>query len=356
MTQPKRLLLVCNTDAEHMGGFLYQAAQSLGLETVVHDVRLANRGPRWAVAAAWRFDRRPLRLRGYGKSLLERCAEFQPHLVLCVGIAPISREVLLGIRKMGIQVFDYLTDDPWNRGRYASWFFQALPHYDHVFSPRRANMQDLERHGCPAVSYLPFAYSEEMHLGSFPTVDENDPSRPDIAFVGGADSDRIPFMTALIQANFHLQLYGGYWERYSQTRRNACGHVQPQEAQRVTANAKIALCLVRRANRDGHVMRSLEIPAMGGCMLAESTAEHRDLFGEEGKAVLYFQDIPELIQKARWLLDHPEERLRLRTAVHQTITSGGHTYRDRLRSMLAYSALAADSQAEREHVRIGTHR
>jgi spore maturation protein CgeB len=357
MAEPKRLLLVCNTDAEHMGGFLYQAALSLGLETVVHDVRLANRGPRWAVAVAWRFDRRPLRLRGYGKSLLARCAEFRPQLVLCVGVAPVTREVLLGIQKMGIPVFDYLTDDPWNPGRYSSWFLAALRHFDRVFSPRRANLEDLERHGCAAVTYLPFAYSEQMHLGSLPAVeDNNDRSRPDIVFVGGADADRIPFMTALLQANFNLQLYGGYWERYAQTRGHACGHVEPLEAQRVTANAKIALCLVRRANRDGHVMRSLEIPAMGGCMLAESTSEHRDLFGEEGQAVLYFKDIAELIQKARWLLDHPEERQRLRAALHRRITSGGHTYRDRLRSMLAYSALATDRELEPAPARMGTER
>jgi spore maturation protein CgeB len=353
MAQAKRLLLVCNMHAEHMGGFLYQAARSLGLETVIHDVRLAGEGPRWAVAAAWRFDRRPLRLRGYGKSLLQRCAKFQPGLVLCVGIAPVSREVLLGMQEMGIQVFNYLTDDPWNPGMYSSWFLAAMRHYDHIFSPRRANMGDLKRHGCPSVSYLPFAYSEEAHLGSVPTVEDNDPSRLDIVFVGGADSDRVPIITALIHANFNLQLYGGYWERYTETRRHACGHLQPREAQRVTANAKVALCLVRRANRDGHVMRSLEIPAMGGCMLAESTAEHRDLFGEEGQAVLYFRNIPELIQKARWLLDHPEERQRLRSAVHRLITTGGHTYQDRLRSMLA---LAADNQAKREQTRIGMGR
>lgn len=333
----------------------------MGIDTAVHDIRLASEGPRWATAVSWRLGRRPLRIRRFGKSLIERCAQFQPRVVLCVGIAPVSRDVLVTLRKMGISVYNYLSDDPWNPARHARWFLKALRHYDCVFSPRRANLDDLKRHGCPAVSYLPFAYSEEIHLNRDCGTEaqgrtEEDPSAPDIVFVGGADSDRIPFMTALIQANFHLQLYGGYWERYAQTRHHACGHVQPREAPRVTANAKIALCLVRRANRDGHVMRSFEIPAMGGCMLAESTAEHRDLFGEEGQAVLYFENIPELIQKARWLLDHPDERQRLRAGVHRLITSGGHTYRDRLRSMLAHSALVADGEAEPMPARMGTDR
>ncbi|MBV8902445.1 MAG: glycosyltransferase [Acidobacteriia bacterium] len=352
----RKLLLVANTGPEHVGNYLYQAAVSMGIDAAVHHVQLANKGPRWAVAAAWRLDRRPLRLGQYGKSLIERCAQFQPRLVICVGIAPVSRSALLAIRRMGIPVFDYLTDDPWNPRHYARWFLQALRHYDYVFSPRRANLDDLKRHGCPAVSYLPFAYSEDTHLIRDCRTATEDSSGPDIVFVGGADSDRIPFMAGLLQANFSLRLYGGYWERFPATLRNAGGIIPPQEVQRVTASARIALCLVRRANRDGHVMRSLEIPAMGGCMLVESTVEHRGLFGEEGQAVLYFQDIPELIRKARWLLDHPEERQRLRAAVHRRITSGGHTYRDRLCSMLACSALTTDSEAERSHARMGTDR
>ena len=52
--------------------------------------------------------------------------------------------------------------------------------------------------------------------------------------------------------------------------------------------AKVNLCLVRRAKRDGHVMRSFEIAAVGGCMLAQDTDEHREIFGPEGEAVRLF--------------------------------------------------------------------
>jgi spore maturation protein CgeB len=353
-TRQDRLLLAANPSPEHVGSHLYKAAVSMGMEAAVHDVRSAAEGPRWAAAVSWRLDRRPLRIRRYGKSLIERCAQFQPRAVIAVGIAPASRDVLITIRKMGISVFNYLSDDPWNPGRHAGWFLKALRHYDCVFSPRRANLDDLKHHGCPAVSYLPFAYSEDMHLAREGQTQAEDSSGPDVVFVGGADADRVPFMTALMKANFDLRLYGGYWERFPVTRPAARGIVPLEETRRVTAAAKIALCLVRRANRDGHVMRSFEIPAMGGCLLAESTAEHRDLFGEEGQAVLYFQDVPELIQKARWLLDHPQERMRLRAAVHRLITAGGHTYRDRLRSMLAYSGVAMNHAAEPALVRIGT--
>jgi hypothetical protein len=48
-------------------------------------------------------------------------------------------------------------------------------------------------------------------------------------------------------------------------------------------------CPVRRASRDGHIMRSFEIAAVGGCMLAQDIDEHREIFGSEGEAVVYFR-------------------------------------------------------------------
>jgi hypothetical protein len=69
-------------------------------------------------------------------------------------------------------------------------------------------------------------------------------------------------------------LAGAYWDRYPAFRAYALGIKRA-----LTAAAKVNLCLVRRANRDGHVMRSFEIAAIGGCMLAQDTDEHRDIFG-----------------------------------------------------------------------------
>jgi spore maturation protein CgeB len=42
------------------------------------------------------------------------------------------------------------------------------------------------------------------------------------------------------------------------------------------------------SSRDGHIKRSFEIAAVGGCMLAQDIDEHREIFGSEGEAVVYF--------------------------------------------------------------------
>jgi spore maturation protein CgeB len=207
--------------------------------------------------------------------------------------------------------------------------------YDHAFSPRRANLDDLRRLGGPEVSYLPFAYAPDLHYPEAQvTEDERRSLECDVVFAGGADRDRVPYLAALIRAGFEVGLYGGYWERFPETRNSCRGHADPATLRKAIGGAKVALCLVRRANRDGHAMRTFEVAAMGGCMLAEDTEEHQEIFGADGQAVLYFSGIDEMLEKLRWLVRHDEERRRLARAAHEIVTRGGHTYQDRLETML----------------------
>src|SRR5690606_18205394 len=88
----------------------------------------------------------------------------------------------------------------------------------------------------------------------------------------------------------------------------------------------------------------LEVAAMGGCLLTEDTLEHRALYGEDEEAVVYFSNQAELVVKTKQLLADPQKRERLRQKSHHTITSQGHTYRDRV-SVLLTRVLAPESMA-----------
>ncbi|MEQ1517108.1 MAG: glycosyltransferase [Usitatibacteraceae bacterium] len=129
-------------------------------------------------------------------------------------------------------------------------------------------------------------------------------------------------------------LVGAYWDRHADTAKLTLGQMQAAKLSQATARAAVNLCLVRRANRDGHVMRSFEIPAVGGFMIAEDTAEHREIFGPEGECVLYFAGPIEAAAKTKWALAHPDDRRRMAKECHRRITSGAHTYGDRLHTML----------------------
>jgi spore maturation protein CgeB len=251
-------------------------------------------------------------------------------------VAPLSAQALAECHPLVGARINFLTDDPWNQAHQAPWFFEALPHYDWVFSPRTANLEQLRAAGPAHVEYLPFGYARDLHYPEAPSSEEEaERIACDLLFAGGADADRVPWLASLLQRGTNVGLYGDYWHRYRSTAAHARGDAGPRTLRVATGAAKVVLCLVRRANRDGHAMRSFETPAMRGCILAERTPEHVRIYGEDGESVLYFDQPGELADKLHWLLSRPEERKRLAAAVHSRITQGANSYHDRLAAMLS---------------------
>jgi hypothetical protein len=337
MTESSRatsLVLVGDARPEHIGTHFQRAARELGLTVHFADVREA-RGPSIIRRICWHLaGRRPGRLGQFSRRVLDMCASYKPDVLLTTGFAPVSAGVLDKIASFGIYRMNYLTDDPWNPAQRAPWFLQALKEYDEVLSTRRANLGDLENLGCKRVGYLPFGFAPDLYFPEDLSPERNSELATDIMFAGGADTDRLPYITALAGAGFHVGLYGMYWERFTETRELTRGFQSPGIVRAAVAAAKVVLCLVRRANRDGTCMRTFEVPAVGACMLVEKTDEHLDLFGPEGQCVLYFDSIPEMMEKTRWLLDHETDRGRLKDAAHRLIVGGEHTYRDRLAAII----------------------
>ncbi len=338
MMSKDSVVIVGNPEAGHVGAHFLEAGQALGLKVHFLDVRRAYDGLWWVKKINWWLNgRRPTRLGAFSAHVLEECSRLKPRWVLTTGMAPLDRHALEGLARLGIRRFIYLTDDPWNSAQRASWFMKVLALYDHVFSTRRANLDDLRRHGCREVSYLPFAYSPTAHHPVNPIQgDLKESPGADMIFAGGADRDRVPYLAACIKAGFRVQLHGGYWERFPATRDHAGGMVGPDALRAFVCQAKVSLCLVRRANRDGHVMRTFELPAIGACMLTEDTDEHRALFGADGECVVYFRTPQEAVDRLRWLVAHENERSRLAAAAHGLVVGGKNTYRDRLESILAH--------------------
>ncbi len=330
-----RLLLVGNFDRTHIGSNFFNSASELKIPVRPLDVKEAFEAPAWLSKFEWWFrGRKPPRLKEFSQKAIHICLEFKPRWLLAVGLAPLEAGALDRIGKMGIPRFNYLTDNPWNPAHRAPWFIKALPFYSHVFSVRRSCLENLRKLGCAQASFLPFACAPELHYPAATSPEERIKFETDAVFIGGADPDRIPYISALIKAGFKIGLYGGYWERFKETKAHTRGLAGPEVLRKAITHAKVALCLVRRANGDGNSMRTFEIPAIGSCMLTEDTEEHREIFGEEGKAVVYFRTVDEMVGKLRWLLSHEAERRRLAEAAHRLITQGKHTYKDRLIVML----------------------
>lgn len=331
-----RLLIVGNPRPTHVGRHFLKAAQSLQWEVKLIDIESAFSQSLWLRRLCWHLlGRRPARLNRFSSNLVSECRRFQPDWVLTIGLAPVNAKALQQIRHSGVPIVNFLTDDPWNPQHHAAWFLRALRHYNHVFSPRHANLSDLQALGVQDVSYLPFAYAPEEHHppSQIQPADQAHWGHL-VAFIGGADADRATLVRALTQNGVPVGLWGGYWNHYSDLAPYAHGHADAETCRRIVASAGANLCLVRKANRDGHSMRSLELAATSGCLLVEDTPDHRRLFGEDEAAACRFDSIETLVNQARHLLGLTiQQRQAMANLARQRVVTAGHTYADRLQSI-----------------------
>jgi spore maturation protein CgeB len=282
------------------------------------------------------LHRRPLTRWRYNRALVTAARRFRPHLVVVVKGAYIMPSTLRRIKEeCGAVLINYATDDPFNPRTATSDLVAAIPHYDVYACTKRAIMDDVTRAGGRTVIHTMFGYKPSVHFPEAPRTDEEARRfRSDVALVGTADRDRLRDLEPLLAArDLSLALYGSYWTRHARFRPYARGYAIGRDYRLALGGARIGLCLLRRANRDQHSLRSFEIPACGTFMLAERTDEHLELF-REGEEAAFFATPDELLDKVRYYLAHDDIRRRVAQAGHARVTAGRHTYADRLREMV----------------------
>ncbi len=327
----RRVVFIAYDAEGHVGHHLMQAADKMRIPYRVMSPALAFDAP-WLVSKVnWHLrGHRPSRLEEFGRRAAEVARSIQATHVVATGIAPLPTHTIRTFRTMGLRVVNWLTDDPWNAAHKAPWFVETIPEYDVVFTPRAAVIDDLRKAGARSVEMMPFAYCHACHFAA-----KKYEERSSVSFVGGADDDRVRYIRALTQGGVKVELYGGYWDRQRGLSDAARGFVDTAGYRAVVAGTALSLCLVREANRDSHVMRSYELPAMRACILAQDTADHRELYGPEGETVRYFAGALDIAAKAQELLRDHAERERLAVAVHSRVVRPENSYYARLERMLA---------------------
>jgi spore maturation protein CgeB len=236
-------------------------------------------------------------------------------------------------------VVNYATDDPFNDRNADGWLRAAIPEYDVYACTKRAIITDVRAAGCDRTPFVKFAYNPDLHFPEQAASRlETDAFESDVAFVGTADPDRLPYLDALLSiGGLRLALYGAYWNRHPERfRRLAKGEANGRDYRLALSGTKIALGLLRAANRDGHTMRTFEIPACGAFLCAQRTEEHEEIFNDGAQAV-FFNDPDDLKTKVvRYLSDDVGRRL-ISQSGFQAVVGGSHTYADRIAEMVAFA-------------------
>ena len=309
--------------------------ERLGHETTPVDyLPLVAREPVLARKVQWRLRAGPM-VERYNRLLVERLAG-RPDLVWVDKGLFVHPETLERARAAGARVVHYSPDDYALAQNVSRHFWESLPLYDVVVTTKARNVAPLQARGARRVLLSGKCYAPEVHRPPPP----GDPARAqfacDVSFIGRWEPEREAWLARVAALGVRLVVRGPRWNRV----RSAAlrGAVDPSpvwgaDYARAIGAAKINLGLLSRLAGDLITARSIEIPACGGFLLAERTAEHQAHFAE-GTEAAYFDGCEELLGRIAHYLSHEDERVRIAAAGRARCLASGYSYDDRLAAIL----------------------
>lgn len=195
----------------------------------------------------------------------------------------------------------------------------AIPSYDLCVVVRPMNVVEFRALGAHDVIRVWMSYDEVAHRPA-------NPDRPvaplydnDIAFIGrrmkGEGRDLL--MLALIEQGLKPAIWGDNWQSspvWPALQAHWRGtSLSGQDYVDAIRGAKLCIGMLSKGNRDQHTTRTMEIPAAGGLLCAERTAEHQQLY-REGEEAMFWSSAEECAAHCRALLANPIRREQIRLA------------------------------------------
>ncbi len=263
--------------------------------------------------------------REYNALVIDIARRFAPDILLAFKAALLRGDTLDVLRGQGVALYNYYPDT--SAFAHGPLLSDALPKYDCVFYTKRFWIDDVSR--CiqlKAWHFIGHGYDPEVHR--LWELEPRDISRfrHDLVVIATYTTYKEAVLEQLLckMPELDLAIWGNQWRercRSPLVMRRLCGdaltgttYARALRAARI--NLAITSGRVAGASQgDETTTRTYEIPACGGFMLHERNDEVLELF-EEGKEIVCFSSIEELVETIIYYLAHAQER--------QAIATGGH--------------------------------
>jgi spore maturation protein CgeB len=267
--------------------------------------------------------------------LIDRILKFEPEIVFIFKGMEIFPQTLDWIRKQGIKTVNYNPDNPFifsGKGSGNKNVSKSILFYDLHLTYNRSVQLQLEATTNGKVGYLPFGYdvNDEFYdrIGS-------ESEAIDACFVGNPDIARARVIKELASEGLRIHVFGFGWRKFVNDAKILIHEaVLAEELFFTLRRYRVQLNLLRPHNLDSHNMRTFEVPAVGGIMVAPSNDEHKAFF-EHGKEVLLFENISQCASVIKEVLHMPShEAAEIRNAARQRCVGSGYSYKERARQSL----------------------
>ncbi len=265
---------------------------------------------------------------------IQQVEDFLPNLIIVMKGLHVLPESLEKIKKLGIPVVNWHSDDFFNPLYTMPYSKEAFALYDIHFSPRPHLFDEYKKLGAKNVAHL--------EIGFDPTVFYPIRLVPgnciyDVSFVGSWSKNRERLIKRLCQ--FKVTVYGSGWDRATSLRgmpntslMYKC--VCLEDFSRVVGISKICLNILTIENKDQINLRNFEIPACGGFQLCDRSLRLTEIF-KEGEEIALYEDEEELVDKIRYYLQHENERIKIAQNGYKAVIARGHTYDARCKQLIS---------------------
>ncbi len=275
--------------------------------------------------------------------LVRTTRRLSPDLVLVIKGPALHPMTVDAMRAPGRLLVAYHPDDLRNPLNTTPRMRACLTRWDALFTPRHFALAELCDMGVRHVEHLPFGYDPHLSHPPQRPLGADDPLRTRLSFVGAWAPERQELLEALVARGVPVKVFGARWEAVARTstlrpqieNRPLTGEVLRQAFHGSAAN----LSLLRKANRDLHQMRTFEVPACGGLLLAERTEDHLRWF-DEGREALFFETADECAEAGLKLLREPAWARAIAEAGRGRTLADGHSYAHRAEELLARLGLS----------------
>lgn len=268
------------------------------------------------------------------EALLQAVESFQPEIVWIFKGVEFQAETLKKIKQQGVKLVNYNPDHPFLRTSVSHGgknMEECVPLYDLHFCYSRDLAAKIENEFGIPTAWLPFGF--ELDETTFERISGAEEILR-VGFVGNPDKTRARIIRRLADAGLPVDVYGHNWHKFLRKHRNISvfNAVYGDEFWQKIRQHRVQLNIFRPHNAGSHNMRSFEIPAAGGVMLAPDSPEHRAFFSH-GEEAFFYQSEEEIERYCRDLLAM-ESTEPIRENARRRSLESGYSYRHRAEFVL----------------------
>ena len=321
----RKVLVIGPLDQGTLAESYARAFERLGMEVVRFDSeRALMQANRFSGNRILRRVLRSALWNTVNREAVEAAQRVRPALIFAVKCTFFHPETVSQIRKSTrVPFVNYYPDNPYIGIRWDPREASALRRdlidvfrqYSVVWMWEKSLTARLQNDGVDA-RYLAFAVDPELYspqLGGEGLNCEQCGCRHDIAFVATYSRARKAELSALRRHS--VAIWGKNWPKKWKSpsaQHRAHPAVWGRRVCRLYAQAPVSLNVLNAESLEGHNMRTFEIPASGGVMLARFTPAQHEFF-PENEAAAYYRSPEELDDKLDLLLNDQGLRDRIRS-------------------------------------------